>query len=348
MIKLKIIFLLFIIFIASAGGYVNYIKYWMKPGSDAKSIEITVVPGESVSELADVLEWTGVIKSSWLFKRYLSANGMDKKLQTGMFSLKTGMNIKSVALALNDPHIATAKVLFKEGENVEDYGSVLEKAGMMLSTDFVNLAGYPAINYCLNKSLPKPIDLSSEYDFLLGKSSCIGLEGYLFPDTYYFGKDAKAENVIRKMLDNFNEKLNGDLRSEISRQKKTIHEIVTMASLIEAEAREDKDRRMVSDVLWRRNDVGMGLELDSTVNYITGNSKPSVSLEETDINSLYNTYKYRGLPPGPINSPSLSAILAAIYPEKNDYWFFLADKTGKVHFGRNFEEHIQLKYKYLK
>ncbi len=138
------------------------------------------------------------------------------------------------------------------------------------------------------------------------------------------------------------------MRAEIARQNKKIHEIITMASLIEAEARNDADRRMVSDVLWRRLAIGMGLQLDSTVNYLTGNDKPAVSFDETQINSLYNTYKYRGLPPGPINNPSLSSILAAVYPEKNEYWFFLADKEGTIHFSKTLEEHNNFKYQYLK
>ncbi|MBU0545924.1 endolytic transglycosylase MltG [Patescibacteria group bacterium] len=348
MLKIKIVILFLFISIASVWGYVNYQTYWMKPSAGAQDVSIEIKEGESVAQLANELKQAEVIKNIWLFKRYLAKNGMDKKLQVGTFVMKPNMNIKSVALILNDPHIASTKVLFKEGETVKDYGDELEKSDLMRSAEFQGLVGYPAVNYCLNESLDKPKDFSDEFDFLLDKPKCLGLEGYLFPDTYFFANDAPAEVVARKMLENFGVKLDSGLRAEIARQNKTIHEIITMASLIEAEAREESDRALVSDVLWRRNSVGMGLELDSTVNYLTGNSKPSISFTEKEINSLYNTYKYRGLPPGPINNPSLSAIKAAIYPEKNDYWFFLADKEGKVHFGKTLEEHNQLKYKYLK
>jgi len=312
-------------------------------------VVVEMKAGESVSDLAADLKNNKIIRNTWLFKRYLSKNGLDTKLQVGTFNFQPGMSIKSVALALGDPHIASTKVLFREGDNVSEYAGALVKSGLIAKNDeFESIVGYPALNYCLISDMRRLKDFSADYDFLKDKPKCIGLEGYLFPDTYFFAKDAKPEDVVRKMLDNFGKKLTPELRAEISRQKKTIHEIVTMASLIEAEARNDNDRRMVSDVLWRRLAIGMGLELDSTVNYLTGNDKPAISFDEKEINSLYNTYKYRGLPPGSINNPSMSAILAAIYPEKNDYWFFLADKEGVVHFGKNLDEHNRLKYQYLK
>jgi len=112
-----------------------------------------------------------------------------------------------------------------------------------------------------------------------------------------------------------------------------------MASVIEREVRSEEDRALVSDIFWKRVEAGRGLEADSTVNYITGHSKPSVSYEETRIDHPWNTYKYRGLPPGPIGNPSLSSLIAAIRPKANPYWYFLTDPQGKVYYGRTLEEH---------
>jgi len=117
-----------------------------------------------------------------------------------------------------------------------------------------------------------------------------------------------------------------------------MHEMLTMASIIEREVRGDVDRKMISDLFWRRLDIGMALQADSTVNYVTGGKNPSISFVDRDIDSPYNTYKYRGLPPGPISNPSLSSIEAAIYPEQNNYFFFLTDPAGKVYYGRTLGE----------
>lgn len=346
--KLKIILTSALFLLVIILGNFTWQIYWKSPQKNAPVVPVEIRAGESVAALAADLKDKKIINNKWLLKRYLRKNGLDTKLQVGSFNFQPGMSIKSVALALGDPHVAFNKLLFKEGDTISDFGRVLEYNGIAQAEEIQELAGYSAVNYCVNKGMPRPKDFSADYDFLTDKPKCIGLEGYLFPDTYFFAKDATVEQIAKKMLDNFGKKLTPELRAEIARQEKTIHEIITMASLIEAEAKSDAERRQVSDVLWRRLSVGMGLQLDSTVNYLTGNDKPAVSLEETAINSLYNTYKYRGLPPGPINSPGMSAILAAIYPEKNDYWFFLADKEGIIHFGKTLEEHNRLKYQYLK
>ena len=117
---------------------------------------------------------------------------------------------------------------------------------------------------------------------------------------------------------------------------------------MEAEAREEKDRLLVADIIWRRLAIGMPLQLDSTVNYVTGGKKPAISSAEQLIDSPYNTYKYAGLPLGPIDNPGLESIRATIYPEKNDYWFFLSGKDGVMYYAKNLAGHNENKNKYLK
>lgn len=349
MFKIKIILLSLILLVSTAWGYINWQTYLKSPAKNSLKITIEIKEGESAAELSKDLKDKKIISHSWLFKRYLSKIGLDKKLLVGIYEMQAGMSFKKVAAVLSDQKTVIEKVLFKEGWGITEYATALTKVGLIEKNDMLeSLVGYPAVNYCLNSDLVRPKDFSTDFVFLKDKPKCIGLEGYLFPDTYFFSKDTVVEAVVRKMLDNMDKKLTPELRTEIAQQGKTIHEIITMASLIEAEARKDTDRRLVSDVLWRRLSIGMGLQLDSTVNYLTGNDKPAITLTEKEIDSLYNTYKYRGLPPGPINNPSLSAILAAIYPEKNDNWFFLADKEGVVHFAKTLDEHNALKYKYLK
>jgi UPF0755 protein len=147
-------------------------------------------------------------------------------------------------------------------------------------------------------------------------------------------------------LNNFDNKLPPELREEIAKQKKTIFEIITMASVIEKEAR-GEDMALISDIFWRRIGEGIALQSDATVNYATGKYETQPSLDDLEIDSPYNTYKYRGLPKGPIGNPGLEAIRAAIYPKANNYWYFLHTKDGQTIYSRNFNEHKANKLKYL-
>jgi len=188
-------------------------------------------------------------------------------------------------------------------------------------------------------------DYSGQFDFLKDKPKDIGLEGYLFPDTYQISKGETCEEIIDLMLANFGKKLTPDLREEIITQKKSIFDIVTMASMIEKEVRTLSDKKIVSGILWKRIAVGMPLQLDATINYITQRSDPSVAIKATKINSPYNTYMYSGLPKGPISSPGIDSITSAIYPKQTKYWFYLSD--GKTIFSETLDQHNEAKAKYL-
>jgi UPF0755 protein len=195
---------------------------------------------------------------------------------------------------------------------------------------------------------PKPDDLSEEFPFLAEKPAHVSLEGFLFPDTYRLYREAGPEDIVRTMLRNFDRKIDAELRAKIEASGRSFYEIVTMASIVEREVRTDESRRRVADIFWRRYDIGMALQADSTVNYVTGKSLAAVSFEDTKVDSRYNTYKYPGLPPGPIGNPGLAAIRATVDPLPNDAWYFLTDAEGNVHYGRNLDEHNRNKARYLK
>ena len=180
------------------------------------------------------------------------------------------------------------------------------------------------------------------------KPADVGLEGYMFPDTYRVAKDAKPEDVVQKMLENFNRKLTPEMRADIALQGKTIFDVITMASIIEREASDTEDRKIISGILWKRVEAGMALQADATLTYITGNGTFALSADDLAVDSPYNTYKYPGLPVGPISNPGLDAILAAIYPKASPFWFYLHDKAGNPHYSKTFEEHKINKEKYLR
>ena len=190
--------------------------------------------------------------------------------------------------------------------------------------------------------------LIKEFDFLQDKPANVDLEGYLFPDTYRIFKNSDSYDIIRKMLANFNAKLTPELRQEIVKQKKSFFEVLTLASIIEKEVSEPEDMKMVADIFYKRLKAGIALQSDATVNYATGKSLIQPTYQDLSVNSLYNTYKYPGLPPGPISNPGINALKAAIYPTPNPYYYFLTSKDQQVIYSKTYEEHLANKNKYLK
>ncbi len=186
--------------------------------------------------------------------------------------------------------------------------------------------------------------LFSKDDFI---NSAKNEEGYLFPDTYRFFKNTTPQEVTKKMKKNFESKISRFL-PEIERQKKSLGDIIIMASIIEKEIHDVEDRKIVSGILWKRIKEGIGLQVDASLTYILGKTSAELSAEDLKIESLYNTYKYKGLPEGPISNPGINAIESAIFPTNSLYLFYLSDGDGITHYAKNFEEHKENKLRYLK
>lgn len=307
-----------------------------KPVSKEPETVLYVVPqGAGARAIAEGLKKAGLVRSPSYFLYVVWRRGDQDAFKAGTYELTPSMSTAEIekALAKGDPVSTERSVTIIEGWTIEDIADYLEAEGVASRAEFhaeVGESAKPA------SGLP---DWDASYPALRARPAGASLEGYLFPDTYRIYADGGAKPLVRRMLDNFERKLTPELRAEIAKSGRTIHEVVTMASIIEREVRTEEDRAMVSDIFWKRVDAGRGLEADSTVNYITGHSKPSVSYEETRIDHPWNTYKYRGLPPGPIGNPSLSAIIAAVRPKANPYWYFLTDPQGKIYYGRTLEEH---------
>nr|MBP7992627.1 endolytic transglycosylase MltG [Candidatus Magasanikbacteria bacterium] len=204
------------------------------------------------------------------------------------------------------------------------------------------LLGKPA-EYAIPNISPTKIS------WIASKPSRVSLEGYLAPDTYSIYNNATLEEVVDKLLTHREDQLL-PLMPEIVKSGRSLHEIMTMAALLEREVRTPKDKAIVADIFWKRHDVNMGLQADSTVHYATA-KEGSVFTSNADRASAnpWNTYKYPGLPPGPIATPSLASIEAAIRPTKNDYWYFLTTlDTGEVKYGKTLAEHNANVQKYLR
>lgn len=174
-------------------------------------------------------------------------------------------------------------------------------------------------------------------------------EGSLAPETVRFFKGTSIGEVIKKFQDLRAKQITSEMRAEMAIKKITLAELLTMASIVEKEARHDSDRTRVADILWRRKQKNWALQVDSSVHYVIDKSGTVYTTgKERAVDSPWNTYKYPGLPPGPICMPSIESIKAALYPEKNAYWYFLSGTDGEMHYAKTLEEHTENRYKYLR
>jgi len=297
-----------------------------------KVFEIT--KGEGNAQISSKLSEEGLISGQSFFYFYLRSHGLLNKILPGKYELNGNMSIPEIALRITQEENILpgyAKITFPEGWESK-------KMADRLTANGFDGAGF--LEIVKNPSL----DITGKFEFLKGKKN---LEGYLFPDTYFFAKNTSTEKIILKMLDNFNGKLTSETREAIKNQKKAIADIITMASIVEREVRSNEDRKIVSGIFWERIKNGQALQSCATLSFILGTNKKQYSVADTQIKSLYNTYLNRGLPPGSISNPGLSAIQAAIYPEDSRFNYFLSDpETGQTIFAKNLAEHNANKAKY--
>lgn len=218
--------------------------------------------------------------------------------------------------------------------------------------ELYRLVGEPAKNYSAARSLAPDLNFvdasgTPMFPLLLEKPRSVSYEGYFFPDTYRVYADGLPEEILKKIFANLEKKITPELRAKIARQGKSLFEVLTMASVVEREAPSREDMAMVADIFWRRYKLNWAMQSCATVNYITGKNTPGVSNDDRAIDSAYNTYKYPGLPPGPISNPSLTAIEATLYPRANDYWYFMAGADGVTRYAKTLDEHNRNVAKYL-
>ena len=171
-------------------------------------------------------------------------------------------------------------------------------------------------------------------------------EGYMFPDTYFFRPGESTEAILSVFDNTFRGKIS-KIQKQITASGHTLDELLTMASILEKEASKTKDRQQIAGVLWQRIKIGMPLQVDAVFPYIMGKNTFELTREDLQFDSPYNTYKYKGLPPGPINNPGVDAILAAATPVKTKYVYFLSDKSGNFHYAVTYAQHLANKKKYL-
>lgn len=291
-----------------------------------------VAKGAGMNDIADQLYQKGIIKSPLFFKMYALASGNATSLQAGRYEVSANMSVAMIVGKFAAGDIVKNTLVIIEGWDMADIGDYLESQHFCSKQEFLAAAKQ---------------DYRADFPLLKNRPAGATLEGYLFPDTYVLATGATPGDLIVKMLAHFDKKLTPDLRDEIAKQKRTVFDSITMASLLEKEVRTPGDKKIVAGILHKRIAAGMPLQVDAAIHYITG--KAPLSAKDLQINSHYNTYKYYGLPPGPIANPGMDSIVAAVYPQKSDYWFYLSDpKTGQTIFSKTLDEHNAAVAKYLR
>lgn len=321
------------------GGSAYYFYNITVPISgNAQPRSFIVEPGWGSTRISHELKKSGFIANSLSFQFYTWTRGISSYLQDGEYTFSENMPLTEIASILKRGPGSTKEITLTliEGWNNRDYATYLVKQGIVATEDeFFDL-------------VQKKAGWWDDYSALSARPKNADLEGYLFPDTYRVYRESSAQEVIEKMLANLERKLTPELRQEITRQGKTIHEVLTIASILEKEVSTDEDRAMVADIFYKRLKAGIALQADSTVNYVSGKSDPRASGVDLQIDSPYNTYQVRGLPPGPIDNPGMSSITAAVYPKSNPYYYFLTTPEGKAIYSVTHDQHVAAKAKYYK
>ena len=342
----KLIGALFLVLILAVPFYF-YISIFSNSTSE-EQINFEVKKGESVSELSIRLEEQGVIKNANLFSKYVAFKKLDRQVQAGNFVVDPPVTIANVAKSLKQrAEQEERSITIIPGWGLHDIAAYFAKENIAKEKETYSLLGEPA----KKPTIPK-IKALSNLDFKVLKDKPVGIsyEGYLAPDTYRIFTNATYQEILEKLIKERDKQFTEEMYADIKKSGRSVHEILTMASIVEREVRGKRDKAKVADLFWRRYDSGWGLQADSTVHYIAGNKDGDffTTSKERDIDSEWNTYKYAGLPPGPISNPSLESIMATVYPEPNEFWYFLTTFDGVVKYGRNLDEHNANVQRYLR
>ena len=326
----KIIGLLIIIILIIAGRSYYKNGFLAVNIDDPKEVNIEVPEGSSSTKIADILLDNGLIKNKYIFKIALRETEAGGKLRAGNYLLNTGMDVYDIIdeLVKGAKNENVVQFTIPEGYEIRQIADKLSEEGLVNKDKFLELAS--------DKK-----NFQDKYLFLKELEEGQGLEGFLFPSTYEVYKDATEEEIIDKMLSLFNKVYEENVKKNMGEYDFDLNQIVSLASIIEREAKLDEERELISAVFHNRLEQGMLLQSCATVQYALGERKEHLTDQDTRIQSDFNTYIHEGLPPAPIASPGKESLIAAVNPAHVDYLYFRTreDGTGGHTFSKTFEEH---------
>ncbi len=317
-----------------------FVANQLTSASVKNDVTFTIQEGEGLKAVSARMDSEKIIKNPTVFEMTIRVTGKSNSIFAGTYVFTKDQSMKDVIDAITNVDDVTNDITITliEGWTSAEMAKYLQEQGFFPAEDFSAAVQTTDIQNLLP---------GVTYAFLGDKPTSQGLEGYLFPDTYRIKQKPEPADVVRKLLDNFDSKLTNTMRSDIHKQGRTVFDVVVLASILEREVLSDADKKNAADVFLKRLQIGMPLQSDATVNYVTGKQDTRPTLQDIEADSPYNTYVYKGLPPGPISNPGFSSLEAAVYPTSNPYYYFLTKDNGEAVFSRNLDEHNLNKAKYL-
>lgn len=320
------------------------------PPNKSFSKEITIPPASSARASTEILEREGVIRSSHVMLLSLLVSGDVRNIQAGTYFFDKPRWVFSIAKSITNP--LTRKILtmrIPEGSTLRGIASEYENQNLFTGEDLWAFTGIPAQDYRNGEAiLPDFTELKNQFSFLQELPPHATLEGFLLPDTYELFDDVEPAEMVYKMLQNFETRMEKEgLFEEIKKQELSLYEVVTLASLLEREAIHYYDKRIIAGIIENRIKRDMPLQLDASLMYVTGRGSLLLTKEDLDSASPYNTYEHKGLPLGPIANPGIDSIKAVLNPEKTNYLYYLSDRHYTIYYSTTFEQHKEKKQIYL-
>lgn len=334
------------ILLIGGGGLYFYVSSALKPydKKDDDPIVVDIPIGSGLSLIAQTLEDEGVIKSARIFKYYAKFNN-ESEFQAGTYSLTRSMTPNELLETLKTGQLyrePTFQMTIPEGLTINEIAEIVEEHTDWKASDFKRYVNDPKTIKTLQEKYPSLIT-----DDVLAEDIKTPLEGYLFPATYpFYEENPPIEEMVDVMLAAMADNLAAYL-ADWNESGRSVHELLTFASLLEKEATATTDRETIASVFYNRIAEDMPLQTDPTVLYSLGKHKDRVLYKDLEVEDPYNTYLNKGLPPGPIAAPGASSIEASVYPAETNYLYFLADKDGNNHFAHTYDEHLQNEAEYI-
>ncbi|MBN2552544.1 MAG: endolytic transglycosylase MltG [Spirochaetales bacterium] len=324
------------LFLLAGGGACIYYLNSASPEIPAEGTAFKVLKGENLSTIAERLDREALIRSHTLLILFSKLNKTETSFKNGYFRILPGDSMVDIHNLLVSGYQEQVKLTIPEGWTLKKTAAYLEEKGITGSEEFLEAAS--------SRSLLDQFGIPAD-----------NMEGYLFPDTYYFPRGYPAYGVVEEMAENMFERLAGIAPQALQWERDRLHRRIIMASIVEREYRRAEEAPLIASVFYNRLQFNIGLESCATLGYIITDiqNKPHpeyLSAEDKRIDSPYNTYRWAGLPPGPISNPGAVALKAAFYPAETDYYYFVLKnpQTGEHHFSENLQEHNWAKYYYLK
>lgn len=328
--KVSIIVLaVLLIFAVIAGGALLELFSFAGTPGGMETIEqnVLIPPGQGLKATAADLHERGIIQNAFKFSVYARIKGYDKKIKAGEYRMKPSFSPREILEIMVSGKVQLYKITIPEGYSLAQIAGMMPAAGLGLAKDFL-AAAHSGV---LISELNIPAD---------------SFEGYLFPDTYHFPKGISPEKIIQTMVRRFQEVFTLAWQGRVRELNMTVHQVVTLASIIEKETGAPSERPVISSVFHNRLKKNMRLASDPTVIYGIKDFDGNLTRKDLTTKTPYNTYKIKGLPPGPIANPGAKAIEAALYPAETDYLFFVSKRDGTHYFSKTYQEHEKAVRKY--